>query len=74
MNVTISYYDPASVPGYMDRLFVNIATRLMAKGYTFRLAAKTPTSFVGCITNHTRAMTAVEVSCVGDIIQWRKVL
>ncbi|WPJ72114.1 hypothetical protein DEEACLCL_00097 [Salmonella phage CRW-SP2] len=74
MSIVLSYYDEATVPGYMDRLFVNIASRLMAKGYTFKLASKSPNSFVGTITNHTRAMTVVQVSCVDNIIHWRRIL
>lgn len=70
MSVVISYYDKATIPGYMDRLYVNMASRLLAKGYTFSLIDKSPVSFTGVIQNHMRKHQIVKVVCENETIYW----
>lgn len=74
MSVTICYYEPASVPGYMERLFVLISSRLMARGYTFKMIKKDQSSFTGLLTDHTGKYNVFNVSCNNQFVEWRKIL
>lgn len=74
MSVIISYYEPATVPGYMEKLFVLFASRLMAKGYTFKLIRKDDCSFVAALSDHKGKYNVFEVTCQNQFVEWRKVL
>lgn len=65
-------FSPASVPGYMQRLQILFATKLMARGFSSSILAQTDTEFAIEVSDYRGRSDIFLVKCIAStLIEWR---
>lgn len=66
-------FEPGSVPGYMDRLFKEIAVRLAAKGIVIGVVIMNGDNFIIQASDYRHRTGIFQVKCINNsVIEWRQ--